>query len=91
MLSAMTTTQSTNIATVQGAYGAFNSGDIPTVLAAMQPDIEWIEGAGPYQGRYVGPQAVVDNVFARVPEDWSEFTVTPDEFLEAGDVIVVLG
>ncbi|WP_166660014.1 nuclear transport factor 2 family protein [Actinomycetospora succinea] len=87
----MTTTQSTNVATVQGAYGAFNSGDVPGVLAVMQPDIECIEGAGPYQGRYVGPQAIVDNVFAPIPEDWSEFTVTPDEFLEAGDVIVVLG
>lgn len=87
----VTTTQSTDVATVRAAYEAFNSGDMPGVLAVMQPDIEWIESAGPYQGRYVGPQAIVDGVFAPVPEDWSEFTVTPDEFLEAGDVIVVLG
>lgn len=87
----MTTTHSANVVTVQGAYDAFNSGDIPSVLAAMQPDVEWIERAGPYQGRHVGPQAIVDNVVAPVPGDWSEFTVTPDEFLEAGDVIVVLG
>ncbi|MEJ2888630.1 nuclear transport factor 2 family protein [Actinomycetospora aeridis] len=87
----MTTTRSTNVATVQGAYDAFNSGDVPGVLAVMQSDIEWIECAGPYQGRYVGPQAIVDGVFAPVPGDWSEFTVIPDEFLEAGDVVVVLG
>ena len=87
----VTTTHSTNVATVQGAYDAFNSGDMPGVLAVMRPDIEWIERAGPYQGRYVGPQAIVDNVFARVPADWSEFSVTPDELLESGDVIVALG
>ena len=51
----VTTTQSTDVATVRAAYDAFNSGDMPGVLAVMQPDIEWIE------------------------------------FLEAGDVIVVLG
>ncbi|WP_433032884.1 nuclear transport factor 2 family protein [Actinomycetospora sp. CA-053990] len=89
--SPVTTTHSTNVDTVQGSYDAFNNGEIPMVLAAMQPDVEWVERAGPYQGRYVGPQAIVDNVFAPVPKDWSEFTVTPDEFLEAGDVIVVLG
>ena len=59
----MTTTHSTDVATVQGAYGAFTSGDMSGVLAVMQPDIEWIENAGPHRGRYVGPQAIVDNVF----------------------------
>ncbi|MGQ0575279.1 MAG: nuclear transport factor 2 family protein [Pseudonocardia sp.] len=86
----MTTTQS-NLATVQGAYDAFGRGDIPAVLAVMAPDIEWIEAAGPYRGRYVGLQQVAEEVFGRIPADWSEFAVTPDEFLEAGDVIVVLG
>lgn len=88
----MTTMQSTNLATVQAAYADFGRGDIPAVLAVMQPDIEWIEQeGGPYAGRYVGPDAVATGVFARVPEDWSDFAVTPDEFLEAGDVVVVLG
>jgi len=52
------------------AYAAFNSGDIPAVVAVMNPAIEWHEpglrGYPPPGGDrvYLGPQSVVKSVFA---------------------------
>lgn len=88
----MTTTQSTNIAIAQSVYAAFARGDIPTVLAVMEPDVTWVGAAGgPYGGTFVGPQAVVEGVFARLGAEWRSFAVTPQEYLESGDTVLVLG
>ena len=79
---------------VRGLYEAFGRGDVPTVLAAMDPGIEWREAdSTPYADRnpYVGPQAIVDGVFMRLATEWDRFTVTPAEWLDAGDHVVVLG
>ena len=49
--------------TVQNLYAAFATGDVPTVLAILAPDMQWTEAAGfPYAGTYVGPQAVLSGV-----------------------------
>lgn len=83
-----------NVARVRGIYEAFASGDIPGVLNKMSPDIEWNEAenfvyadGNPYRG----PEAVLNGVFARIGGDWDEFAAVPQEYLDAGDTIVVLG
>ena len=39
-----------NVALVQGLYGAFAEGDVPTVVGGMDADIYWREAEGnPYQ------------------------------------------
>ena len=80
-----------NRATIQGMYEAFGRGDIATVLAALDPEIEWWEAenfiyadANPY----VGPQAVLQGVFARLGAEWEGFAVSPKEVLDAGDTVV---
>ncbi len=40
---------------------------------------------------YVGPQAVLEGVFARLGDEWEVFKVEPEEFLDAGDRVVALG
>jgi uncharacterized protein len=40
---------------------------------------------------YVGPQAVLEGVFMRLAAEWEGFTVTPEEWLDAGNHVVVLG
>lgn len=88
----MTTTQKTALQVVRATYEAFGRGDIPTVLSHWHPAISWTEPPGsPYAGVYTGPQAVVDGVFADLTVTWTGFAVTPDEFLDAGDTVVVLG
>ncbi len=60
----------------------------------MDSSIEWNEAENfIYADRnpYVGPQAVLEGVFTRLGSDWKSFTVTPEEWLDAGDRIVVLG
>ena len=57
-----------NVEYVKSLYEAFANGDVPTVLAAMDNDIEWNEAEGnPYDlgHPFVGPSAVVEGVFAR--------------------------
>jgi uncharacterized protein len=75
-------------------YGAFARGDIPTVLAALDPNIEWGEpqASGLYDaGLHQGAQAVAEEIIAPVATYYEEFAVVPQEFVDAGDRVFVLG
>lgn len=66
---------------VRGIYDAFGRGDVPAVLGAFAPDIEWREAdhvlyADGHQ--HVGPDAVAEGVFQRITSDVEEFAVVPD-------------
>jgi hypothetical protein len=77
---------------VHRIYHAFSEGDIPTVLAQLSPDIEWIEAeGGPYGGVYHGPEAVLQNVFMKLGGEWDGFTAVARQFIAEGSNIVVLG
>ena len=83
-----------NVETVKGIYQAFATGDVPAVLAALSPEIEWNEAENfPYAdgNPYHGPDAVLNGVFARIGGDWDGFAVEPSEFLDAGDTVVMTG
>ena len=83
-----------NVAVIRGIYEAFGTGNVPAVLGAMSPDIVWNEAENfPYADRnpYVGPQAVLEGVFGRVLADWDGFQVVPEEILDAGDTVIMLG
>lgn len=84
-------TATDNVTAVRSAYAAFAAGDIPVVLAMLDPDVEWIEAAGgPYGGTFRGPQAVVDGLFTRLGGEWTEFRVEPEEFIAAGEAVAVV-
>jgi ketosteroid isomerase-like protein len=81
-----------NLTSVQGVYDAFAKGDIPAVLGFLSTDINWTEAEGfPYGGTYVGPDAVHEGVFMRLGTEWDGFAAEPDEFIDGGDRVVVLG
>ena len=83
-----------NMILAQGIYENFARGDIPTVLAALAPNIEWDEpqASGLYDaGLHRGVQAVAEEIIAPVPTYYEEFAVVPDEFIDAGDRVFVLG
>ena len=77
---------------VRGLYGAFAAGDMPAVLAALSPTVRWVgaEG-GPYGGVFTGPDAVLENVFAKLGDEWDGFTAAPAEYVADGATVVVLG
>lgn len=78
---------------VRRSYEAFERHDMDAVVADMHPDIEWHQAQGlPHGGLYHGLDEVRRNIFDPLDEDWwNEFSAKPDEFLDAGDDVVVLG
>jgi ketosteroid isomerase-like protein len=80
---------------LQSLYEAFGRGDMPTVVGAMALDIHWHEAEGnPYMPSgepWVGPDAIVTNLFTRLGDEWNGFTVHPAAFHDAGDTVTVEG
>jgi ketosteroid isomerase-like protein len=80
---------------VASVYDAFGRGDLPTVLALLDSEIRWHEAEGnPYMPSgeaWVGPDAVVNNLFTKLGEDWNGFTVHPALFHDTGAVVAVEG
>lgn len=78
-----------------GLYAAFGKGDLPAVLAAMDPQIQWAEAEGnPYRTGdqpWVGPDAVVSNLFMKLGGEWAPFEVHPATYHDAGDTVTVEG
>jgi ketosteroid isomerase-like protein len=84
----------TNSARLRALYEAFAHGDVPTVLATFDADIVWMEAenlsyaaGNPYRGS----QAIVQGIFARLGQEWSQFRVTPERFIDGGDTVAVTG
>ena len=79
-------------ATVRGAYAAFAAGDIPAVLGILAPDVRWTEAeGGPCGGTYVGPAAVLQNVFMILGTEWDGYAAVAHEFVANDDTVVALG
>jgi ketosteroid isomerase-like protein len=85
--------QITAVEIVKRSYDAFARGDMDGVLGDMDPDIEWHQAQGlPHGGYYRGLDEVRRNIFDPLDAEWwDEFTAVPDEFLDAGEHVVVLG
>ena len=71
------------------AYAALNRNDIPAMLKAFDPQIERIEppewpGGGTYRGL-----ADVEAHISKARETWAEGSCEPEQFIVAGDKIVV--
>lgn len=84
-----------NVEIIKNAYAAFSKGDVPTVLGVMDPEIKWYEAEGnPYMPSgeaFHGPDAVLNQLFARLATEWEGFTVHPQTFHNAGDTVIVEG
>jgi ketosteroid isomerase-like protein len=82
-----------NVRLLKSLYDAFGHGDIPTVLGAMSPDIRWHSAEGnPYMpsgAAWVGPDAILNNLFMRLGTEWDGFAVHPKSFYGAGDSVIV--
>lgn len=68
-----------NLIVIDGLYKAFAEGDIPTVLAAMDANIVWNEAEGNAYADgnpYIGPDAVLNGIFARVGVDFEYFKLS---------------
>ncbi len=84
-----------NVQLAKDIYAAFGRGDIPTVLAGFHPQIQWREAEGnPYKpdgAAWVGPQAILEQLFMRLGSEWDAFTVHVGTLEDAGDAVVMEG
>lgn len=83
-----------SIELIRRLYDSFGKGDVPAVIGQLDQEIEWNEAENfIYADRnpYVGPQAVLEGVFMRLGSEWEGFSVAPEEWLDAGNHVVVLG
>ena len=85
----------TNVDLVKQAYAYVATGNIPGVLDLFDPAIEWHECKGmPFvkdDGIYIGPEAVVTNVFMNLPVYFDGFNVAANEIFGADDKVVLVG
>lgn len=68
-----------NLTVIDNLYKAFSTGDIPSVLGVMNADIVWNEAEGNAYADgnpYIGPDAVLQGVFARIGADHEYFKLT---------------
>jgi hypothetical protein len=78
--------------TVRGMYSAFARGDVSSVLAALAPEIVWIEAEGfPSAGTYTTADAVLHKVFMRLAAEWDGFGAVPQEYVCQGQTVVAIG
>jgi uncharacterized protein len=82
---------SENTDTAERAYEAFGSGDLGTLKELFAEDAEWqTSDELPLGGTTRGRDAIMEN-FSQIPNYWSEFSVEPSEFIDAGDKVIIRG
>jgi ketosteroid isomerase-like protein len=85
---------SENVATAKSVYDALGRGDIPGVLMRLDANIQWEEPLAtglPAAGIHQGQQAVANEVLGIIPTYYERLTAVPQEFVEVGDRVFVLG
>lgn len=84
-----------NVELARSLYDAFAQGDVETVIGAFHERIEWRQAEGnPYEPEgkpWIGADAIMQNLFVKLATEWDGFTVSPKEFHDAGDTVVVEG
>src|SRR5262245_36195284 len=81
-----------NVAILRTGYEAFAKGDLQTVLGLFDPNIEWNEAEHVtyWNGSTLhGTQAVVNEVFSRIPKDFDNFRIDIRRMVAAGDTVLV--
>jgi ketosteroid isomerase-like protein len=85
----------TNIDLVKQGYSNFAAGNVEAVLAEFDPAIEWQECKGmPFvkgDGIYKGQEAIVNNVFMKLPVYFDGFNIAVNQIFGDGDKVVMVG
>ena len=84
---------SDNTDALKKGYDAFNSGDAEALAGVFHEDVRWegsnderVPGAGTHEGR-----DAVMAALGQATEPFESFSSQPDEWIEQGDTVVVLG
>jgi ketosteroid isomerase-like protein len=84
-----------NMDLLKQGYKDFATGNVEGVISVWRPDIVWNECKGfPFvenDGIYVGPKAIVEGVFAKIPQYYDDFKIEISDLVDGGDKIVMVG
>src|SRR5688572_25397958 len=81
-----------NVDALKDGYAAFGRGDLEGAAQAFADDIRWENPEAPQlpnSGVTEGKEQV-KQLFAELANHWDSFEITPDEFVDSGDTVVVL-
>jgi uncharacterized protein len=86
------TTMTSNLDLIRSTYEGSSQENGKHLVAALAPDAEWTEAAGfPYAGSYVGPAAILANVFQRLATEWVGYRAEVASYMVDGDQVVAFG
>lgn len=77
---------------IKAHYAGSDRQDLAAMMAPVTDQTAWTEMAGfPYAGIYVGTEAIVAGVFARIGAEWDGYTFTLERLVDGGDTVVGIG
>jgi ketosteroid isomerase-like protein len=80
-----------NVDAARASYEAFGQGDLEALKEMLSEDSTWLTSDElPLGGETKGRDAILGN-FTQIPNYWTSFSVEPEEFIDAGDWVVVRG
>jgi uncharacterized protein len=80
-----------NVDTARASYEAFGRGDLEALKEMLSEDSTWLTSDElPLGGETQGRDAILGN-FTQIPNYWSSFSVEPEEFIDAGEWVIVRG
>ncbi len=80
-----------NVDNARAAYEAFGKGDLAALRELFAEDAVWVTSDElPLGGEVHGRDAILAN-FAQIPNYWTAFSVEAEEFIDAGEYVVVKG
>jgi uncharacterized protein len=83
-----------NTVFVAALYDSFAGGDVEAVLGALSESVVWNEAENfPYDdgNPYVGRDAVLNGVFARIGSEWDYWRLDIHDYVASGDDVVAFG
>jgi len=83
---------SANVETIQQLYQALSQGDAQGIAALCTADVRWeITPGFPHSATFVGLDAVFNDFFAPLMQDFESWRTVPETFFDAGDHVIALG
>lgn len=81
-----------NIEVIQELYRAFREKDYDAFLSISTEDLEWVQNEGfPGGATRKGASEVIEGVFKANNNNWKSFAYHIEEFLDAGNSVIVIG